>query len=88
MARLFLTFLACVALIPAADAAKPSKALKSVKACSRYGNGCMTVPIRQTSLGLQAQLKSGTWIYCRGDCADTVREDVLDFWETLQPAGR
>lgn len=55
---------------------------KSVKACSRHGNGCLVAPVRQGRFGLQAQLKSGTWIECRGDCREAIRQDVLDFWET------
>ncbi len=60
--------------------------LKPVKACSAYGNGCLVAPLRQARFGLQAQIASGTWIDCRGnqpiDCKDTIRDDVLDFWET------
>lgn len=55
---------------------------KSVKACSQHGNGCLVAPVRQGRFGLEAQLKSGTWIPCRGDCREAIREDVLDFWET------
>jgi hypothetical protein len=28
------------------------------------------------------RLKGGTWIDCRGDCRETLREETVDFWET------
>lgn len=62
--------------------AKRDRVPKSVKACSHYGNGCLVAPVRKGRFGLEAQLKSGTWIHCRGDCDQAIREDVLDFWET------
>ncbi|HRN88271.1 hypothetical protein [Hyphomicrobium sp.] len=70
-------------ILSAPDAeARRDGAPKSVKACSQHGNGCLVAPVRQGRFGLEAQLKSGTWIPCRGDCREAIREDVLDFWET------
>ncbi|AHB50419.1 hypothetical protein W911_16545 [Hyphomicrobium nitrativorans NL23] len=66
---------------PGAEARRDT-APKSVKACSQHGNGCLVAPVRKARFGLEAQLKSGTWIPCRGDCRETIRQDVLDFWET------
>ena len=85
MRRLTLSALAFLALLwPGSGLLHAGKTLKPVKACSAYGNGCLVAPVREMPLGLQAQLKSGTWIYCRGDCRETIRQDVLDFWETQQ----
>ena len=55
----------------------------SVTACSRYGNGCYTAPVR----GSQMRLKGGTWVDCKGSCSDTLREETVDFWETLRERG-
>lgn len=56
----------------------------TVTACSRYGNGCYTAPVRPGQLGPMMQLKGGTWIDCRGSCKDTLREETIDYWETLR----
>ena len=69
-------------LWPACESAWAGQARKAVKACSAWGNGCLIAPVRQGRFGLEAQLKSGTWIDCRGDCRETIRQEVLDFWET------
>lgn len=55
---------------------------KTVRSCSAYGNGCVTAPVREGQFGLETRLPSGTWIDCRGDCREAIREDLLDFWET------
>ncbi len=59
----------------------------TVTACSQYGNGCLTVPVRQGRWGPEMRLRGGTWIDCRGSCIDTLREDVVDFWETQREKG-
>ena len=69
-------------LLPHVAEARRDGVPKSVKACSHHGNGCLVAPVRQGRFGLEAQLKSGTWISCRGDCREAIRQDVLDFWET------
>jgi hypothetical protein len=51
-------------------------------ACSRYGNGCVSSRVRRAALGAQVQLRSGTWIYCRGDCRQTLLEETVDFWDS------
>ncbi len=78
-----LVALSLVAMLsaPAAEARRDGPP-KSVKACSQHGNGCLVAPVRQGRFGLEARLKSGTWIPCRGDCREAIRQDVLDFWET------
>ncbi len=52
-----------------------------VIAQSRVGNGSITASVRQTALGYEVQLPSGTWIPCRRDCAETLRVETVDFWE-------
>ena len=58
------------------------RAGRTIKSCSAYGNGCVTAPVRKGRFGLETRLPSGTWIDCRGDCREAIREDLLDFWET------
>jgi hypothetical protein len=53
-----------------------------IKSCSAYGNGCVTAPVRKGRFGPETRLPSGTWIDCRGDCREAIRQDLLDFWET------
>jgi hypothetical protein len=55
---------------------------RTIKSCSAYGNGCVTAPVRKGRFGLETRLPSGTWIDCRSDCREAIREDLLDFWET------
>lgn len=78
--------LSCLLLVGAIGDADATESLKPVKACSAWGHGCIVAPLRQGRFGLQARLDRGTWIDCRGnqpvDCRDTIRDDVLDFWET------
>lgn len=67
--------------IEAAFAGKNSKS-GYVVACSRFGNGCYKAPVRNSAWGQEMRLKGGTWIDCRGDCRETLREETVDFWET------
>lgn len=64
----------------ATTAAQPTSG--KVVACSAYGNGCYEARIRKGRYGQEMRLKSGTWIDCRGDCRETLREETVDFWET------
>lgn len=62
---------------------------KTVTACSTYGrHGCYTAPVRQTPLGPQMRLKGGTWIWCEGDCRDTLRRETIDFWDDQNERNR
>lgn len=54
-----------------------------VTACSRYGNGCRTAPLRRAAYDYEYRLPNGTWMPCRQSCKDAFREDVIDYWETL-----
>jgi hypothetical protein len=72
----------------AAEAAPRKKAAErgsvSVQACSNYGHGCTTAPVRRTGVGEEFRMPGGTWVSCRQDCKTALREEVLDFWETLR----
>lgn len=70
-----------LSLAGGAEAAK-DKGGGKISVCSAYGNGCVAARVRQGRMGQEVQLESGTWIDCRGDCAEALRQDVLDFWET------
>ena len=52
-----------------------------VIATSRFGNGSVGGAVRGTSVGPQVQLPSGSWIYCRRSCSETLRVETIDFWE-------
>jgi hypothetical protein len=54
----------------------------AVTVCSDYGNGCYRAPVKRSKWGHKMRLKGGTWIDCRGDCQQTLREETIDFWET------
>jgi hypothetical protein len=53
-----------------------------VSSCSRYGHGCTSAPIRRGPFDFEFRMPGGTWVGCRQDCKETLREEVLDFWET------
>lgn len=53
-----------------------------VKTCSRYGHGCTGAPIRRGPYDFEFRMPGGTWVSCRQDCKEALREEVLDFWET------
>ena len=36
----------------------------------------------------EVELPGGSWIDCGGDCAETVRREHLDLWETTREEGR
>ena len=70
------------AMILAAASHAGERSRKTIRSCSAYGNGCVTAPVRKGRFGPETRLPSGTWIDCRGDCREAIREDLLDFWET------
>ena len=49
-----------------------------VIATSRFGNGSVGGAVRGTSVGPQVQLPSGSWIYCRRSCSETLRVETVD----------
>lgn len=86
MTRSSLTILSVIAAVTGTTLSATLAEAKggTVTACSRYGNGCVTVPVRPGRFGPEMRLKGGTWIDCKGSCKDTLREDTVDFWETLR----
>jgi len=56
----------------------------SVTVCSQYGKGCVSGPTRPGRFGdREVRLPGGTWIGCKLDCRQTLREESVDFFETL-----
>ena len=53
-----------------------------VIAKSRYGNGTISAAVRPTGIGWEVQLPGGRWVYCRRSCAETLRVETIDFFET------
>ncbi len=64
--------------------AEAQRGTGTVSVCSRYGAGCISAPVRQGRNGREIRLPGGTWIECKGDCRNTLREETLDFFETLR----
>jgi hypothetical protein len=50
---------------------------------SWYGHGKVTAPVRGSGERAEVRMPGGTWIPCKQDCAQTLREESLDFWEEL-----
>jgi hypothetical protein len=75
-------------LMTPADAQSRRKGGEAVvRACSIYGNGCTTAPIRRASNDYEFRMPGGTWISCRQSCQDTLRRETVDFWETQRENG-
>ena len=79
---LSVTALALV-FIPSAEARPRHSGEGSVVACSHYGKGCVRGPVRHGPVGLQVRMPGGTWIGCKRSCRRTLREEALDFFETM-----
>lgn len=56
----------------------------AVTACSRYGNGCVSGPTRQGRVEREVRMPGGTWIGCKLDCRNTLREETVDFFDTIR----
>lgn len=84
---LFLLLAATCAASAAADGYRPHRKAQQgfVVAESRLGNGTVTGAVRDAPLGPQVQLPSGTWIYCRHSCSETLRVETIDFWDAHGP---
>ena len=87
-AKIALSAVAGLAMVAGAGAANAQSAREiregRVSTCSFYGNGCATVPIRRVEFDYELRMPSGSWVRCRQDCKSALREEVLDFWETLR----
>lgn len=86
LTRLLAAALALLAAMPldAFAQRRPSGDTGSVSVCSRYGRGCVSGPTRSGKFDREVRLPGGTWIGCRLDCRNTLREETVDFFETLR----
>jgi hypothetical protein len=75
---------AAAMLLSTPSEAKPRRDGNIVRTCSLYGNGCITAPIRRGQYDYEFRLPGGNWISCKRDCKTTLREETVDFWETLR----
>jgi hypothetical protein len=54
-----------------------------VTADSRYGHGTVSGPVRRGPHGrAEVRAPGGTWFECGRDCAETLRRETVDFWES------
>ncbi len=76
-------------LIATADAQSRNRSPGAgvVSACSIYGNGCTTAPIRRAGNDYEFRLPGGTWVSCKQSCKDTLRRETVDFWDTQRENG-
>ena len=58
----------------AAEAQSRGGIVGYVKTCSAYGNGCTSAPVRRGRNGYEYRLPGGTWIECRRNCRNALRE--------------
>lgn len=66
----------------AADASRRKSAPADyVVAESRFGHGKITGAVRQGRVGLEVETPGGNWLDCGRSCSETLRTEVLDFWE-------
>lgn len=76
---------AAVLLLPSdAEARRDRHHGDGVVACSHYGRGCVRGAVRHGRVERQVRMPGGTWIGCKRDCARTLREESLDYFETLR----
>lgn len=59
----------------------------TVSASSRYGNPSATARVRRGAVGPEVNIGNNTWLPCAADCADTLRREKVDFWETKRQDG-
>lgn len=71
---------AIAAAVTSINAANAAPRDGGVTACSRFGHGCTSAPVRRGSMGLEVRLPGGTWISCARDCSTTLRDETIDFW--------
>jgi hypothetical protein len=88
--------LSAIPLVMSATAPAEARALRKepetgyVTAVSRYGAGTITAPVRINAHGRpEVRLPGGTWIECRRSCANTLRQETIDFWyiRSSDPSG-
>ena len=59
-----------------------------VVAHSEFGNGSISGRVRNTPKGRQVQTPGRNWLYCSRSCAETLRVNTVDFWQSDYGAGR
>ena len=72
-----------VVSINSAAARSPVREI-AVLACSHHGHGCVRGVVRPGQFGPEVRMPGGTWIGCKLDCKNTLREETVDFWETRE----
>jgi hypothetical protein len=63
--------------------AKPGREAGVITVCSLYGKGCVSALTRPGRFDRKVRLPGGVWIGCKRDCRQTLREESVDFFETL-----
>jgi hypothetical protein len=84
-ANVAVTVLAVATLATAeaeAQSRRTEETRSHVKVCGTYNRGCTSAPVRRGRNGAEIRLPGGSWIPCRANCQDTLREETVDFWET------
>jgi hypothetical protein len=72
------------AIVSSAEATPRGSIVGEVTACSQHGRGCIRQPVRKGRRGYEVRMPGGTWIGCRRSCSRTLREESLDFFETMR----
>lgn len=83
-----LALLAAALVIALAPTKSRAEGNGVVTAQSRYGVQRVQAPVRPGRRGFEVRLPGGTWVNCRRDCAQTLREETVDFWQTQRERGR
>jgi hypothetical protein len=81
-------FLATVAVPADAQRVRPYADGGYVVAESWWGKGTVSGPVRRGPVGWQVRLPGGTWIDCVRSCAQTLRQQSIDFWESNGPQAK
>lgn len=86
-ARPMLTVLAACAALVSTGGAEARQAMDyqdgmTIEAVSRHGNGSKLGVVRAAQYGWQVRLPSGSWVYCRRSCEETLRVETVDLFET------
>lgn len=77
--------------MPAAAASKKAeqvRAASTVTAVSVKTRQTITAPVRRGQWGDEVRLPGGTWIDCKSDCRETLRQETVDFWERQEQRDR
>lgn len=87
-ALLLASILATWAVPAAAQRGRPYGDAGYVVAESWWGKGTVSGPVRRGPVGWQVRLPGGTWINCERSCAQTLRQQSVDFWESNGPQAK